>query len=38
MDDLIYGKRDKRGNWTPNGKLEPAPLFVLPPKPLAFLR
>ena len=38
MDDLIYGTRDKRGNWTPNGKLEPAPLFVLPPKPLAFLR
>lgn len=38
MDDLNYGKRDKRGNWTPNGKLEPAPLFAFPPKPLAFLK
>jgi sterol desaturase/sphingolipid hydroxylase (fatty acid hydroxylase superfamily) len=38
MDDLSYGKRDKRGNWTPDGRLEPAPLFVFPPKPLAFLR
>lgn len=38
MDDLQYGKRDKRGNWAPNGALEPAPLFVLPPNPIKFLR
>lgn len=38
MDDLRYGKRDKRGNWVPNDALQPAPIFVLPPNPLKFLR
>jgi len=30
MDDLLYGTRDKRGNWTPNEALEIAPLIVWP--------
>lgn len=38
MDDLQHGKRDKRGHWAPNGALSPAPVFVLPPKPLQFLK
>lgn len=38
MDDLQYGKRNKRGDWTPNETAEVAPVFVLPPKPLAFLK
>ena len=38
MDDLKYGKRNKRGDWTPAAYLEIAPVFVLPPKPLAFLK
>ncbi|QRM55863.1 sterol desaturase family protein [Sinorhizobium sp. BG8] len=38
MDDQTFGKRDKRGNWAPNGALSPAPLFVLPPRPLQLLR
>jgi sterol desaturase/sphingolipid hydroxylase (fatty acid hydroxylase superfamily) len=38
MDDQKYGKRDKRGNWRPDAVLEPAPLFVFPPRPLEFLK
>ena len=38
MDDLAYGKRNKRGDWTPSATLTIAPVFVLPPKPLAFLK
>lgn len=38
MDDLKFGKRDKRGNWAPNDALEPAPLFAMPPNPLKLLR
>lgn len=37
MDDLQYGKRDKRGNWTPNEPAETAPLFVFPPNPKKLL-
>jgi sterol desaturase/sphingolipid hydroxylase (fatty acid hydroxylase superfamily) len=37
MDDLMYGTRDQRGNWKPSGRLEIAPLFVLPPRPGDFL-
>jgi sterol desaturase/sphingolipid hydroxylase (fatty acid hydroxylase superfamily) len=37
MDDLSFGTRDKRGNWKPSGKLEVAPLYALPPKPMALL-
>lgn len=38
MDDLNYGKRDKRGHWVPDGRLEPAPLFVWPPNLIALLK
>ncbi|HXV30047.1 MAG TPA: sterol desaturase family protein [Sinorhizobium sp.] len=38
MDDLKYGKRNKRGDWAPNSRIETAPVFTLPPKPLAFLK
>jgi sterol desaturase/sphingolipid hydroxylase (fatty acid hydroxylase superfamily) len=38
MDDLKYGKRDKRGDWKPSEHVELAPLFALPWKPLALLR
>ncbi len=38
MDDLDYGSRDRRGHWTPKDRLETAPVFVFPPRPLAFLR
>jgi hypothetical protein len=27
MDDLKYGTRDKRGNWTPNRRLAIAPFW-----------
>ena len=30
MDDLAYGKRNKRGDWTPRDYLAIAPVFVLP--------
>jgi sterol desaturase/sphingolipid hydroxylase (fatty acid hydroxylase superfamily) len=38
MDDLAHGKRNKRGDWTPSATLTIAPVFVLPPRPLAFLK
>lgn len=38
MDDTIHGTRDKRGNWSPDEPLKKAPVFVLPPQPLAFLK
>lgn len=28
MDDLKYGTRDKRGNWSPNKPLEIAPFWL----------
>ena len=34
MDDLAYGKRNKRGDWTPGAYLDIAPVFVLPPRAL----
>ena len=37
MDDLAYGTRNKRGDWSPNQRLQYAPLFNLPPKPKALL-
>jgi hypothetical protein len=30
MDDLNYGKRNKRGDWSPNEPVQYAPLFHLP--------
>lgn len=38
MDDLQCGKRNKRGDWTPNAPVGTAPLFVFPPQPLALLK
>lgn len=38
MDDLAYGKRDKRGNWTPFKRIEYPPVFVWPVKPVKFLK
>jgi sterol desaturase/sphingolipid hydroxylase (fatty acid hydroxylase superfamily) len=38
MDDLKYGTRNKRGDWSPNEPAATAPLFVFPPQPLKFLR
>lgn len=38
MNDLQLGRRDRRGDWTPEKALENAPLFVFPPRPLALLR
>ena len=37
MDDLQFGTRNKRGDFTPTAALEPAPVFVWPPRPLQFL-
>ena len=38
MDDLKFGTRNKRGDWTPNEPLVHAPLFAFPPRPLALLK
>jgi sterol desaturase/sphingolipid hydroxylase (fatty acid hydroxylase superfamily) len=38
MDDLIYGSRTKRGDWSPSAPLKTAPVFVLPPEPVKFLK
>ncbi len=38
MDDLAYGKRNKRGDWAPNEPAGTAPLFFFPPQPLTFLK
>ena len=38
MDDLKFGTRDKRGDWSPNEPADFAPLFTLPPRPLAVLK
>jgi sterol desaturase/sphingolipid hydroxylase (fatty acid hydroxylase superfamily) len=38
MDDLKYGTRNKRGDWSPGEAAATAPLFVLPPQPLKLLK
>jgi sterol desaturase/sphingolipid hydroxylase (fatty acid hydroxylase superfamily) len=38
MDDLQFGKRNKRGDWAPKARLEIAPLFAFPPDPPALLK
>ena len=38
MDDLTFGKRNKRGDWFPTAPAATAPLFVLPPRPRALLK
>ena len=32
MDDLKFGTRNKRGDWTPNGRIEVAPFWNWPPR------
>ena len=38
MDDLHYGSRNKRGDWTPSEPIAPAPVFTFPPQPMKFLK
>jgi sterol desaturase/sphingolipid hydroxylase (fatty acid hydroxylase superfamily) len=38
MDDLQFGTRNKRGDYTPHAGLEQAPVFVWPPRPMKLLR
>ena len=38
MDDLKFGTRNKRGDWTPNATVALPPLCVWPPRPLALLK
>ena len=38
MDDLAFGTRNKRGDWTPKEAAGTAPVFVFPPRPLQFLK
>ena len=38
MDDLAFGKRNKRGDWAPYKSASMAPLFVFPPQPLKLLK
>lgn len=38
MDDLAFGTRNKRGDWSPNEPAGTAPVFVFPPRPLSFLK
>jgi sterol desaturase/sphingolipid hydroxylase (fatty acid hydroxylase superfamily) len=38
MDDLKFGKRNKRGDWAPDQPAETAPLFVFPPRLMAVLK
>lgn len=32
MDDLDYGTRNKRGDWTPHATIQPAPIWRMPPQ------
>src|ERR1700678_2634613 len=38
VDDLQLGKRNKRGDWARNARIEIAPIYALPPKPIALLK
>lgn len=38
MDDLQFGTRNKRGDWSPGQPAQTAPLFVFPPQPLKLLK
>ncbi len=38
MDDLAFGTRNRRGDWSPKEPAGTAPLFTFPPRPLAFLK
>ena len=38
MDDLQFGQRNKRGDWSPSEPLAIAPYLALPPNPIAVLK
>jgi sterol desaturase/sphingolipid hydroxylase (fatty acid hydroxylase superfamily) len=38
MDDLLYGTRNKRGDWAPHGRSEIAPFWAWPPQFLKILK
>lgn len=38
MDDLRYGTRNKRGDWSPTAPVTYPPVFVAPPQPVAFAK
>jgi sterol desaturase/sphingolipid hydroxylase (fatty acid hydroxylase superfamily) len=38
MDDLQFGKRNKRGDWAPNDALTIAPFYSFPPNPVKILK
>jgi len=38
MDDSLYGVRNKRGDWAPNGRREIAPFWAWPPQVLKILK
>jgi sterol desaturase/sphingolipid hydroxylase (fatty acid hydroxylase superfamily) len=38
MDDLKFGKRNKKGDWSPNGAMAAAPIWDWPPQPGKVLR
>lgn len=38
MDDTLYGKRNKRGDWAPAKLLSYPPVFVWPVQPIRFLK
>ena len=38
MEDIDFGKRDKRGNWKPNYKVTPNPKYIVPFEPLKLLK
>ena len=38
MDDLQFGMRNKRGDWAPKARIEVAPIYAMPPKPIALLK
>ena len=38
MEDVRYGSRNQRGEWKPAGLIKNAPIFAIPPQPLAVLK
>ena len=38
MDEMNYGSRDARGNWSPEKAIDYGPVFAWPPKPKAVLK
>jgi sterol desaturase/sphingolipid hydroxylase (fatty acid hydroxylase superfamily) len=38
VDDLQFGIRNKRGDWAPKARIEVAPIYAMPPKPITVLK